>query len=374
MKWAEEFWVPEGGPYLLSHSVGCLMRDASTALERGFLAPWRQRGADAWPEWLAAIAEFRAALAALLGGDAAHYCPQTNLSSGLAKVMTALPPAEAGRNVVLASEHCFPSMAFVLERAAGYAVRFIAPPKEPEAALESWRRALAAPDVRAALITHVHYGTGVAAPAAQIAAECRRRGIVSILDVAQSAGILEIDVEAIGADVVLGSCVKWLCGGPGAGFLWVRPALIDSLTPADVGWFSHEDPFEFDPHHFRYATDARRFWGGTPSVAPFVTAAAAVRRLTEIGIEAVRGHNLGLQRLLAERIGRHWSFTGPETVRGGTCCIPTGARLARVRAALDERRVRFDQRADILRLSFHLYNDEADAIAVAEAFDAAAET
>lgn len=373
MNWREEFWLPEGGPYLLSHSVGCLMRDAAAGVERGFLAPWRLRGADAWPEWLAAIEEFRAALATLLGGHAAHYCPQTNLSSGLAKVLTALPPAEAGRNVVLASEHCFPSMAFVLERAAGQVARFIAPTEEPQAAFESWRRALAAPDVRAALITHVHYATGLAAPAAEIAALCRRLGIVSILDVAQSAGILPIDVEAIGADVVLGSCVKWLCGGPGAGFLWVHPALIGRMTPADVGWFSHQDPFEFDPHHFIYATDARRFWGGTPSVAPFVMAAAAVRRLTEIGIKTVRGHNLGLQRLLAERIGRRWSFACPESVRGGTCCIPTGARLTRVQEALRERGVRFDQRADILRLSFHLYNDETDALAVAEAFDAAAE-
>jgi len=371
MTWRDEFWVPDEGPYLLSHSTGCLIRSAAASFDSGYLEPWRTKGGDAWPVWLAAIQEFRSALADLFGGRAADYCPQANLSSGLAKLLTALPVPSAGRNVVLASEQCFPSMAFVLMRAAGYTARFI-PSTESPTSLEGWQRALATGDICAALITHVHSTTGIVAPVAQITALCRHSGITSIVDIAQSAGILDLDVETLGADVILGSCLKWLCGGPGAGFMWVRPALIESLRPTDVGWFSHEDPFEFDPHHFKYAPDARRFWGGTPTIAPFVIAAPAIRRLTRIGIESVREHNLRMQRLLAQSIGPNWSFSVSPTASGGTSCISTGQRLPRVVAALRERRVRFDTRADTLRVSFHIYNDEDDVGTVAEALDAAA--
>ena len=85
------FFVPEGGPYALSHSVGCLPRSAPVALDRACLEPWRREGGDAWNAWLAAIDAFRSALARLLGGQSGDYCPQLNLSSALSKLMPAIP-------------------------------------------------------------------------------------------------------------------------------------------------------------------------------------------------------------------------------------------------------------------------------------------
>ena len=212
----DEFHVPGPGPYVLTHSVGCLPKTSVDAVHASFLRPWQLSGGDAWDPWLAAVESFRECLANLLGGNAADYCPQSNLSSGLAKLLPALPKPD-GRAVLLAAEDSFPSLAFVLQRACrtGFDLRFIARGHDPSNAA-TWAEALT-DDVAAVLVTHAHSNTGVVTPVAKIAALCRQRGIRCIVDVAQSAGILPLSVPDCGADIVLGSCVKWLCGDPARG-------------------------------------------------------------------------------------------------------------------------------------------------------------
>jgi kynureninase len=359
-----QFHVPGPGPYALTHSVGCLPAGTEQALRRSVFEPWELEGGDAWGAWLAVITDFRESLAGLLGGVAAEYCPQTNLSSGLAKLLPALP--RSGRAVLLAAEDAFPSLVFGLEaaRRGGYSTRLIPRDQDP-AALASWDRALTA-DVAAVLVTHVHSNTGTVAPAAEIAALCRARGIRCIVDVAQSAGILPVSVTDIGADAILGSCIKWLCGGPGAGFLWVNPAWLADLEPVDVGWFSHEDPFEFDVRSFRYAPDARRFWGGTPSVAPYAVAAHGLRVIRDIGIGTIGAHNRRLTDAFHAGLPARWRAGSVPLRRGGTVCLDLGADFERVMRALRARAVRCDTRGSVVRLSFHLYNTAEEAGSIAE--------
>ena len=113
----DAFHVPAPGPYLLAHSAGCLPRVAEARLGSHYLAPWSARGGGAWETWLAEVDGFRAALAALLGGRAADYCPQANLSSGLSKLLAALPPPQGARRRWLIAEEAFPSLGFVLHQA-----------------------------------------------------------------------------------------------------------------------------------------------------------------------------------------------------------------------------------------------------------------
>ena len=361
------FLVPGAGPYVLTHSVGCLPRAAADAIETGYLHPWAKLGGNAWPEWLRQIDEFRAGLAALFGGEPGDYCPQGNLSSGLAKVLAALPPDPANRNTLLAAEESFPSLGFVLDRAGlrGYATRLAAHPPDD---LDAWSAALT-DDVRVVLVTHVHSNSGRVAPVAAVAKLCAARGILCVVDVAQSAGILPTAFPALGADVVLGSCVKWLCGGSGAGFLWIRRDLARSLEPVDVGWFSHADPFEMDIHSFRYADDARRFWGGTPTIAPFVVAAASLRVIDGLTVEAVLAHNRQLIAAFTQELAAHWRTRIPAWPRGGTLCIPLGRSRDAVAAALQTAGVQFDLRGDVVRISFHVCNTLDDAQTVARAWN-----
>jgi kynureninase len=354
--------VPGPGPYLLTHSVGAMPRTAMHAVYAGFLDPWIQQGGEAWPAWLRGIDDFCGALAALLGGRHTEYCPQPNLSAALAKLLPAFPRPSAGKIVWIATEETFPSLGFVMQLSGGlgYELRLVPQTADPSE-LQTWVEALT-PDVYGALITHVHSNAGTVTPVAEVTRLCRERGIWSIVDVAQSAGILPLSVEALGADAVLGSCVKWLGGGPGAGFLWLRAGLIAKLHPVDVGWFSHADPFEMDIHSFRYAEDARRFWGGTPSVAPYVVATAGLRLLGSIGIEAVLAHNRALIHAFLDAAPPSLRDLVTLDRRGGTLCIPVGERLAAVRAALEAAQVRFDCRGSVVRISFHLCNSMDDAV------------
>ncbi len=362
------FCVPGSGPYLLTHSVGCLPQGARDALESGFLQPWVERGGNAWPEWLDEMERFRAALAQLLGGTAAEYCPQGNLSSGLAKLLTALPAASAGKRVLLAAEDSFPSLGFVLQQAQrhGFETRLVPRTQLPDD-IRTWSDALDA-DVRLALVTHVHSNTGRVAPIADIAKLCRERDILCVVDVAQSAGILPLNVSTLDADVVLGSCIKWLCGGPGAGYMWIRTALLPTLQPVDVGWFSHENPFEMDIHSFRYAGDARRFWGGTPSVAPFVVAAASLRHIHSLGVANILAHNRRLLQAFREALPPGWRARLPAWPAGGTLCVALGPDFDEVTRALRTCGAQFDTRGDVIRLSFHACNPEDDALRVARAW------
>jgi selenocysteine lyase/cysteine desulfurase len=344
------FHVPGPGPYLLSHSVGSLPRRARGLLTRDLLAPWMKQGSDAWPLWLAAVDRFRAALAGLIGANVTEICPQPSVSAGVTNLLSGLR-REPRRNKLLTSAHSFPSIGYALSafERLGLEVEFLPEAVDPGDAA-AWTAAL---DHRVAAVVamHVHSNSGRISPVAEIAASARTVGALSIIDVCQSTGVVPVDAHAWGADAIVGSCVKWLCGGSGAGFLWVRQALIAELEPLAVGWFSHENPFEFDIRDFRYSDDARRFWGGSPSIAPFVLATAGIETIAGIGQGQVMAHNRKLIEDFAVHAGIELNMVG----RGGTLCLTSADTEAAI-ARLDGARCRYDRRGDVIRLSFHAWN------------------
>ncbi|KRB86300.1 hypothetical protein ASE00_06150 [Sphingomonas sp. Root710] len=347
------FEVPGSGPYLLAHSVGCLPVAARRAIDDSLFAPWSTEGSDGWPLWLGAVDRFRSALATLLDTRADLICPQPGVSAALFSLLSGLPRI-AGKDVLLVSRHAFPSIGFAIRQFERFGYRLKLLDGDP-AAQSTWHDAID-DRVAAVIAMHVHSNSGRVSPIADIAARARKAGAISIVDVAQSAGIIPIDTQSWGVDALIGSCVKWLCGGPGAGFLWATPNLIDRATPANVGWFSHAEPFAFDIDDFRYAPDARRFWGGTPSIAPYVIATAGVEMIREIGVPSILAHNRRLIGLFSEAAG----VTIDVAHRGGTLCLTTDdpEGLSYAFASAD---VRFDRRDHIIRLSFHIWNDDAQA-------------
>ncbi len=358
---------PAAPGYLLSHSVGLPPAGVEQKIHDALLAPWRAANDQVWPLWLARLTEFRAAIASVINHDAKFVCPQSNVSSGVTKVLGALP-ADPLRPVLLITERAFPSLGFVfaMARRQGMQVRLIG---KSENTLDPsvWRKHLS-DDVRAVLITHVHSNTSEQLPVEAICKIAHRRGIASIVDVAQSAGIVDVDARRWDADFISGSCVKWLCGGPGAGFLWVHPDTLSECQPQDVGWFSHENPFEFDIHQFRYADDALRFWGGTPSVAPFVIATASVSALYGLGLDQVRRHNQHLLAKLTSALDASDIVSPNDPAgRGGTIVVNLGKRQQQFADRLVSASIQFDQRAKGIRLSPHVYNSEQDIDALIDA-------
>ena len=360
-RYRASFHVPDGA-YFLSHSIGCLAATAEQELQSRGLQPWRTRG-EVWPQWLESVESFIEAIAELLGVPVHSVCPQANVSSALAKILYALPERR-GRKKLLLSEDDFPSLGFVMAQArrAGYELRYL-PGGADLTDLSVWDDALAS-DVQLALITHVQSNTGVRLPAERIARLCREREIVSVLDVAQSAGVIPINLGEWPADFAVGSCVKWLCGGPGAGFLYAADEICGRCEPLDVGWFSHEDPFEFDIREFRFAPGAKRFWGGTPSIWPYIVAEAGVRLLLGIGIDEIRRHNQRLLDFMTAGIERQTLVSphDPER-RSGTLVLDFGDNAAAV-AHLHTEGIACDWRRHGVRLSPHVYNriEEAERI------------
>lgn len=346
-------------PYFLSHSVGLLPATAEAGLTRDFFNPWAAGRSDLWPLWLEKIEAWKRSLAPVLGAEAADLCPQTNISSALTKILFALPDRK-GRTKIVLTDDDFPTAGFVFEqgRRLGLEPVFIkggARLADPDA----WAPAYAG-DVRLVHVTHVFSNIGVKAPVAEIVRRAKESGAGVIVDVAQSAGAVAVDAKGWGADFVAGTSIKYLCGGPGAAFLWVNPEIAPTMAPADVGWFSHENPFEFDIRRFAYAPGAARFWGGTPSVAPFIVARAGADAIGTAGVGAIEAHSQRLldrlvARLPAEAILSH-------VVRGerGAALIVRPRNLDGARAALHEEKVAHDERMGGLRFSVHLYTDEVD--------------
>ena len=341
-------YVDHDGTYLLSHSIGRAVV-GSREVAGAYFDTWEHHTVDAWPRWLEGVEGFRAALAALLGTGVGGFCPQDNVSSGLTKILGSLRH-EFDRPTVLISEDAFPSLGFVCSR-SGYEVRFV-PLDADVADPAAWRDRLDGVDV--VVLTHVHSNTGHCTPVAEIAEATRRRGATTVVDVAQSAGIVPIDLgewERCGVDAVVGSSVKWLSGGPGAGWLWLADRTIERAIPTNVGWFSHAEPFEFDIHDYRDAADARRFWGGSPTVLPFLVAAHSIATVDAISVERIRAHNQASLDHLVERLGDRVVSPHDAQRRSGTAVVraPAGAvdRLAAAGFAVDHRR-------DGIRVSPHL--------------------
>jgi kynureninase len=359
-------FAPQRGIYLLSHSVGCPPVTTRSAVEQGYFETWEHGGVAIWDGWLQSVAGFVEAMAVLLNAQARQICPQVNLSSALTKILFSLPETP-GRNVIVLSESDFPSMGFVLEKAkrSSHELRFI-PAGEDVTDPDTWRRYMD-DDVALVFITHVHSETSVRVPVADITGIARQQGIISIVDIAQSVGVIPIDLESWQADFVIGSSVKWLCGGPGAAYLWLSEEMSQICTPVDVGWFSHGQPFEFDIHHFEYAPSALKFWGGTPSVLPYVAAEHSIRLLQSHGIDEVRRYNIELSQPLIDAAGGNVLVSPADhSIRGGTVVVkfPDDVGID-ILATLNEAGVLFDERPSGIRLSPHIYNtpDEIETVA-----------
>lgn len=361
----EAFHQPSGH-YFLSHSIGLQPVAAAPAMNAGYIDPWRSAATTTWDQWLAAIDEFRSALAPVIGAAAADICPQTNISGALTKILFSLPDRARRKKIVL-TEDDFPTVGFVVAQARriGYELVFL--PGGPRLAdIDAWSPAFH-DDVQLVVATHVFSNSGVRAPVAEIAARARQRGVFCVADIAQSAGGVPVDLSRWRPDFAIGTCVKYLCGGPGAAYLWAEKETAARCAPIDVGWFSHEAPFEFDIHDFRYADGALRYWGGTPSVAPYAAAAAGPKLLAELGIEAVFAHNQALLSRLVDALPQGALIShGKEGERGNAIIIAVN-NVEAASKALKAAGIIHDSRVGGVRVSVHLYNttEDIDALIVA---------
>ncbi|RKQ72048.1 selenocysteine lyase/cysteine desulfurase [Litorimonas taeanensis] len=353
------FHVPNN--YFLSHSVGCLPKTTQSRVTDAFFSPWQS--GESWTEWMPLLENFRNKLGYLLGTKAANICPQTNISSALTKILYSLPSAYKKGTIVL-SKQDFPTIGFVLKQAerSGFTLKFV---EGDPTDISGWADAIDS-DTSIVHITHALSNTSHLLPVKSICTLAKKVNAISIVDIAQSIGAVATPLAEWNCDFAMGSGVKFLCAGPGACFLYASETMITQCEPIDVGWFSHENPFEMNIESFRYANDAMRFFGGTPSPLPIVAANAALTLWQEIGqktvYETIQNHLNHLTRSLPNAV--MISPTDPEK-RGATLVINPQDRPP-LRKALELNAIRYDERQDGFRFSVHGYTPDTDVRTLAD--------
>jgi kynureninase len=258
------------------------------------------------------------------------------------------------RNRIVYEEANFPSVRYLYQAQPSLTVVAV----EDDAAIAE------AIDERTLLvpISHVLFKNGEIQDVEPIVRRARETGAFVVLDCYQSAGVVPFDLTELGVDFAVGGSVKWLCGGPGAGWLYVRPDLAERLEPALVGWQGHARPFAFEPE-LEYATGARRFLTGTPNVPALYAATAGYDVIEEVGVPRIRERSLALTQLLIDLCdGAGLEVVSPREPdrRGGTVTVSTPDHAA-CHAELGERGIVCDFRPDPMggvRLGPHFFNTE----------------
>lgn len=356
----DEFPILATSTYLISNSLGAMPRRVADDLKT-YAEEWRTRGVRAWHEgWWEQPLEVGDLVAPTLGVAPGTVSMHHNVTVAAAIFLSCFDyPAERDR--IVYSELNFHTMRYLLEgeRRKGADIHVV--PSRDGIGIELGDL-LAAIDERTRLvpISHVLFRSAFIQDAEAIAARCREVGAILLLDVYQSAGILPLELETWGVDAAVGGCLKWLCGGPGNAFLYVRPGLDAELEPAFTGWQSDQEPFAFrGAPHRRVASGARRFLTGTPNVPAHYAARAGLELIATIEMQELRRYSLELtQRIQDAATDAGFTIHGPTDPahRGGTVTVahPQAERLSQGLLARD---VVCDYRPGAgIRLSPHFYS------------------
>jgi kynureninase len=363
-----EFPIFETATYLNSCSQGALSRRVRAAVET-WLDGWDANGAE-WAFWVERAEAARASFARLVGATPDEVAVTTSVTQGINGVLSALPLAAGGRPRIVVSDYEFPTVGQIAhaQELRGAEVVHVAPEVDGSIPLERFDAAI---DERTALVccTTVSYRTGHFHDLRALTEIAHARGALVLADSYQAVGAVDLDVRRTGVDFLTGGTVKYLLGSSGLGFLYVRGALLDELTPTQTGWFADEDIFRMDIWDYSPHATARRFDGGTPPVPSIYPGVAGMSIIEETGVAVIAEHvrKLGT-RLIArlEEIGATVVTPGDAARRGPLVCVrSTDAK--RLCAALEAERILVSLRDDNLRIALHLYNTEADVDRVAEA-------
>ena len=366
LPWRSEFPILERSVYLISHSLGAMPRATYDCLQQ-YADTWATRGVRAWAEgWWEMPVTVGNEVARIIGADPGTVVMHQNVSVCQSLILSCfLPlPKESKRNKIVYSELNFPSVMYVYEAHAREHGLRIETVKSDDGITVPLEQILAAIDQETLLvpISHVLYKSAFLQNAKAITERAHEVGAMIVLDTYQSAGTVPFSVKQLNVDFATGGSVKWLCGGPGAGYLYVRPDLIDKLQPKTTGWMAHEAPFAFETE-LRYAPDITRFLHGSPAIPALYSAMSGYKIINEIGVPAIREKNMRQSRYLIEMAeAAGFRVTSPKDPgqRGGTITV-WDDQAAAITKELIRREFIVDYRPGAgVRISPHFYTKDEE--------------
>ena len=373
LDYRERFPILAETTYLINHSLGAMPAEAEVRLAE-YARAWNTRGVRAWEEgWWELPLTVGDQIGRLIGAPPGTVSMHQNVTIAEAVVLSCFGfngrTGEAGtashgrrrkrtpwgeRRRIVYEEGNFPSVRYLYQAARGAEI-VVAP--DDEGVVEAIdERTLLVP------VTHVLFKTGEIQDIEAIVQRAHEVGALVVLDAYQSVGTVPLDVTAIGVDFAVGGSVKWLCGGPGAAWLYVRSGLAETLEPALTGWQAHARPFAFEPEQ-DYAEGAARFLTGTPNVPALYAATAGYDLIEEVGVERIRARSVEQTSLLIEllqEVGFEPGSPRESERRGGTVVVRT-PDFMEVNAELTARGILCDCRPETgLRLGPHFYNTDEE--------------
>lgn len=352
--------------YMVSHSLGAMPSGVHARLSE-FARLWEERGVLAWSEgWWTMSLAVGDMLGGILGAPEGSICMHQNVSVCESIIASCLD-FEGPRNKVVYTQMNFPSVMYVWEERKRWGARIHVVPSDDGITVDM-QRLLDAIDEETLIvpISHVLFKSAFIVDAAAVVEKAQKVGALVLLDTYQSAGTVPLDLTALGVDFATGGSVKWLCGGPGAGYLYVRPDQQARFQPAVTGWAAHAAPFAFETGALRPADGIARYLHGTPIVAPLYQATPGYEIVAKAGVPNIRAKSIRqTARMLDQALARGWKVNSPmdSRVRGGSVIINVPHSEA-VAAELIRRRFIVDHRPGAgIRIAPHFYttDEECDA-------------
>ena len=362
LAWRSQFPILAQTNYLISNSLGAVPAAVSTCLQ-DYYNTWESRGVRAWEEvWWTMAADLGDRVAPLIGVQAGEVVFQPNVTLSHAVIFSSFD-FHRGRSGIVTDAMHFPSILYLIEeqRPLGAGVTVV---PSADGIVVDTQRLIEAIDEQTAVVSlsHVLFRSAYVHEIKAIADRARAVGAVTVIDGYQAVGTIPVNVSAMGVDIYIGGCLKWLCGGPGTAFLWVDPRLRARLRPRLTGWMAHQEPFAFDPRLSR-RDDAWRFLNGTPNIAALYAALPGLEIIGRVGPLAIREKSLRqTSRLMELAESQGWQCTTPRDPdrRGGTVAIDLehGYEISRSLKALD---ILCDYRPGAgIRLSPHFYTRDSE--------------
>jgi kynureninase len=367
LQWRPEFPILEKTTYLISNSLGAMPRSVSRRMQ-DYADTWASKGVRAWAdEWWDMPVRVGDAIAPLVGAGPGEISMHPNITLMEAIILSCFEGVKgaARRTTVVCEELNFPSVLYLLRKwtaTHGSQLRLV---HSDDGVTVSTQRMVDAIDETTLLvpISHVLFRSAYIQDVRAIIARAHAVGALVVVDAYQSVGTVPVDVKSMEVDFLVGGVLKWLCGGPGGAFLYVRPDLAKTLEPRLTGWLAHRRPFDFDPGEIEYHDSSFRFLNGTPAIPALYAAAEGPRIVGEIGIEAIRRKSVRQTSMIIEEADRRgWAVRSPRQSeqRGGTVTVdvPHGYAVAQ---ELISRSILVDYRKGAgIRLAPHFYTSDEE--------------
>jgi kynureninase len=354
-----ERWI-----HLVSHSLGPMPARARDSMNQ-YLRRWNDYGSEnAWKaEWWDLSRDVAGRIARLIGASADSVQVQPNASVALCAVASCLSFEPGSRRKIVTTALEFPTTEYVWREQERSGARVEVVPS-PDGVTTPVERLLESIDEETALVvvSHASYRSSFRFDPQPIVERAHAVGSLVLLDVYQTAGVLPLKVAEWNIDFAVGGTIKWLCGGPACGYLYVRPDRLTQWEPRLTGWIAHEAPFDFAPGRIRYDRSVRRFAQGTPSIPSLYSCLPGLEILLEVGLsEIAQESRRRTERIVEVALERGWDLKSPREAdkRGGSVMLGA-SEPERLEQELAQRGVLVDWRPGVLRVSPHFFNTDEE--------------